>query len=123
MNWITAIIGIVISIYLGTVVGVYSVCIETPRLYKAKKYVFYVPFFMIMCIIYGLFSSNRDYRETMIKFLKTPYKCIIILSFFAEVVATERERKPKQTPQKRLVFDGVANLLYDVFQSRKSFYF
>ena len=67
MNWTAVVIGIIISIYLGTVVGLYSLCVENPKLHKAKKYTFYVPGFMILCIIYGIFSSNRDYRQTMIK--------------------------------------------------------
>ena len=42
MNWTAVVIGIIISIYLGTVVGLYSLCVENPKLHKAKKYTFSV---------------------------------------------------------------------------------
>ena len=50
MNWTAVVIGIIISIYLGTVVGLYSLCVENPKLHKAKKYTFYVPGFMILSV-------------------------------------------------------------------------
>ena len=116
MNWTAVVIGIIISIYLGTVVGPYSLCVENPKLHKAKKYTFYVPGFMILCIIYGIFSSNRDYRQTMIKFLRIPHKSIIMLYSFAEVIAEKKEKQPRKVPQRKAVFDGVANLLQNIFQ-------
>lgn len=123
MNWTAVVIGIIISIYLGTVVGLYSLCVENPKLHKAKKYTFYVPGFMILCIIYGIFSSNRDYRQTMIKFLRIPHKSIIMLYSFAEVIAEKKEKQPRKVPQRKAVFDGVANLLQNIFQSNQSAYY
>ena len=122
MNWTAVVIGIIISIYLGTVVGLYSLCVENPKLHKAKKYTFYVPGFMILCIIYGIFSSNRDYRQTMIKFLRIPHKSIIMLYSFAEVIAEKKEKQPRKVPQRKAVFDGVANLLQNIFQGNQSAY-
>ena len=123
MNWTAVVIGIIISIYLGTVVGLYSLCVENPKLHKAKKYTFYVPGFMILCIIYGIFSSNRDYRQTMIKFLRIPHKSIIMLYSFAEVIAEKKEKQPRKVPQGKAVFDGVANLLQNIFQGNQSAYY
>ena len=123
MNWTAVVIGIIISIYLGTVVGLYSLCVENPKLHKAKKYTFYVPGFMILCIIYGIFSSNRDYRQTMIKFLRIPHKSIIMLYSFAEVIAEKKEKQPRKVPQRKAVFDGVANLLLNIFQGNQSAYY
>ena len=123
MNWTAVVIGIIISIYLGTVVGLYSLCVENPKLHKAKKYTFYVPGFMILCIIYGIFSSNRDYRQTMIKFLRIPHKSIIMLYSFAEVIAEKKEKQPRKVPQRKAVFDGVANLLQNIFQGNQSAYY
>ena len=123
MNWTAVVIGIIISIYLGTVVGLYSLCVENPKLHKAKKYTFYVPGFMILCIIYGIFSSNRDYRQTMIKFLRIPHKSIIMLYSFAEVIAEKKEKQPRKFPQRKAVFDGVANLLQNIFQGNQSAYY
>ena len=123
MNWTAVVIGIIISIYLGTVVGLYSLCVEIPKLHKAKKYTFYVPGFMILCIIYGIFSSNRDYRQTMIKFLRIPHKSIIMLYSFAEVIAEKKEKQPRKVPQRKAVFDGVANLLQNIFQGNQSAYY
>ena len=123
MNWTAVVIGIIISIYLGTVVGLYSLCVENPNLHKAKKYTFYVPGFMILCIIYGIFSSNRDYRQTMIKFLRIPHKSIIMLYSFAEVIAEKKEKQPRKVPQRKAVFDGVANLLQNIFQGNQSAYY
>lgn len=123
MNWTAVVIGIIISIYLGTVVGLYSLCVENPKLHKAKKYTFYVPGFMILCIIYGIFSSNRDYRQTMIKFLRIPHKSIIMLYSFAEVIAEKKEKQPRKVPQRKAVFDGVANLLQNICQGNQSAYY
>lgn len=123
MNWTAVVIGIIISIYLGTVVGLYSLCVENPKLHKAKKYTFYVPGFMILCIIYGIFSSNRDYRQTMIKFLRIPHKSIIMLYSFAEVIAEKKEKQPRKVPQRKAVFDGVTNLLQNIFQGNQSAYY
>ena len=123
MNWTAVVIGIIISIYLGTVVGLYSLCVENPKLHKAKKYTFYVPGFMILCIIYGIFSSNRDYRQTMIKFLRIPHKSIIMLYSFAEVIAEKKEKQPRKVPQRKAVFDGVASLLQNIFQGNQSAYY
>ena len=123
MNWTAVVIGIIISIYLGTVVGLYSLCVENPKLHKAKKYTFYVPGFMILCIIYGIFSSDRDYRQTMIKFLRIPHKSIIMLYSFAEVIAEKKEKQPRKVPQRKAVFDGVANLLQNIFQGNQSAYY
>ena len=123
MNWTAVVIGIIISIYLGTVVGLYSLCVENPKLHKAKKYTFYVPGFMILCIIYGIFSSNRDYRQTMIKFLRIPHKSIIMLYSFAEVISEKKEKQPRKVPQRKAVFDGVANLLQNIFQGNQSAYY
>ena len=123
MNWTAVVIGIIISIYLGTVVGLYSLCVENPKLHKAKKYTFYVPGFMILCIIYGIFSSNRDYRQTMIKFLRIPHKSIIMLYSFAEVIAEKKEKQPRKVPQRKAVFDGVANLLQNIFQGNQASYY
>ena len=123
MNWTAVVIGIIISIYLGTVVGLYSLCVENPKLHKAKKYTFYVQGFMILCIIYGIFSSNRDYRQTMIKFLRIPHKSIIMLYSFAEVIAEKKEKQPRKVPQRKAVFDGVANLLQNIFQGNQSAYY
>ena len=123
MNWTAVVIGIIISIYLGTVVGLYSLCVENSKLHKAKKYTFYVPGFMILCIIYGIFSSNRDYRQTMIKFLRIPHKSIIMLYSFAEVIAEKKEKQPRKVPQRKAVFDGVANLLQNIFQGNQSAYY
>ena len=123
MNWTAVVIGIIISIYLGTVVGLYSLCVENPKLHKAKKYTFYVPGFMILCIIYGIFSSNRDYRQTMIKFLRIPHKSIIMLYSFAEVIAEKKEKQPRKVPQRKAVFDGVANLHQNIFQGNQSAYY
>ena len=123
MNWTAVVIGIIISIYLGTVVGLYSLCVENPKLHKAKKYTFYVPGFMILCIIYGIFSSIRDYRQTMIKFLRIPHKSIIMLYSFAEVIAEKKEKQPRKVPQRKAVFDGVANLLQNIFQGNQSAYY
>ena len=123
MNWTAVVIGIIISIYLGTVVGLYSLWVENPKLHKAKKYTFYVPGFMILCIIYGIFSSNRDYRQTMIKFLRIPHKSIIMLYSFAEVIAEKKEKQPRKVPQRKAVFDGVANLLQNIFQGNQSAYY
>ena len=123
MNWTAVVIGIIISIYLGTVVGLYYLCVENPKLNKAKKYTFYVPGFMILCIIYGIFSSNRDYRQTMIKFLRIPHKSIIMLYSFAEVIAEKKEKQPRKVPQRKAVFDGVANLLQNIFQGNQSAYY
>ena len=123
MNWTAVVIGIIISIYLGTVVGLYSLCVENPKLHKAKKYTFYAPGFMILCIIYGIFSSNRDYRQTMIKFLRIPHKSIIMLYSFAEVIAEKKEKQPRKVPQRKAVFDGVANLLQNIFQGNQSAYY
>lgn len=123
MNWTAVVIGIIISIYLGTVVGLYSLCVENPKLHKAKKYTFYVPGFMILCIIYGIFSSNRDYRQTMIKFLRIPHKSIIMLYSFAEVIAEKKEKQPRKVLQRKAVFDGVANLLQNIFQGNQSAYY
>ena len=123
MNWTAVVIGIIISIYRGTVVGLYSLCVENPKLHKAKKYTFYVPGFMILCIIYGIFSSNRDYRQTMIKFLRIPHKSIIMLYSFAEVIAEKKEKQPRKVPQRKAVFDGVANLLQNIFQGNQSAYY
>ena len=122
MNWTAVVIGIIISIYLGTVVVLYSLCVENPKLHKAKKYTFYVPGFMILCIIYGIFSSNRDYRQTMIKFLRIPHKSIIMLYSFAEVIAEKKEKQPRKVPQRKAVFDGVANLLQNNIQGNQSTY-
>ena len=123
MNWTAVVIGIIISIYLGTVVGLYSLCVENPKQNKTKKYTFYVPGFMILCIIYGIFSSNRDYRQTMIKFLRIPPKSIIMLYSFAEVIAEKKEKQPRKVPQRKAVFDGVANLLQNIFQGNQSAYY
>ena len=123
MKWTAVVIGIIISIYLGTVVGLYSLCVENPKLHMAKKYTFYVPGFMILCIIYGIFSSNRDYRQTMIKFLRIPHKSIIMLYSFAEVIAEKKEKQPRKVPQRKAVFDGVANLLQNIFQGNQSAYY
>lgn len=123
MNWTVAIIGIIVSGYLGTVGGIYSLCVETPRLYKAKRYVFYIPAFTVIFIVCGIFSNKKDYRTTVIKFLKMPHKCVIVLSFFAEVVAVEKEKRPKKIPPKKIIFNGVASLLHTVFQGNKYSYY
>lgn len=78
---------------------------------------------MILCIIYGIFSSNRDYRQTMIKFLRIPHKSIIMLYSFAEVIAEKKEKQPRKVPQRKAVFDGVANLLQNIFQGNQSAYY
>lgn len=90
MSWIIVIFGIILSIYIGTVIGIYSLCVETPQLCKAKKYVIYIPGFTILCTIYGLFSRNKEDRQIAKKFLRSPYKCIIVLVFFAEMIAEEK---------------------------------
>lgn len=123
MSWIIVIFGIIASIYIGTVIGIYSLCVETPQLCKAKKYAVYIPGFTVLCIIYGFFSGDREARQIISRFLRTPHKCIVVLGFFAEVITKEKVKQPKKRPQKKVVFGGVANLLQNIFRDVRPFYF
>lgn len=110
MNEIRIVVAIIVVFYLGTAIGLYSLCVENPTLLKAKKYVLYVPVFTLLCIFYGLFCGNKNYRRTVIRFLKIPHKTILLLYFFAEVVALEKEKTPKKSPKKKEILGGVVNL-------------
>ncbi|WP_143382863.1 hypothetical protein [Flavonifractor sp. An92] len=123
MSWIIVILGIIASVYIGTVIGIYSLCVETPQLCKAKKYVVYIPGFTVLCIICGLLSGDREDRQIIRRFLCTPHKCIIVLGFFAGVIAEEKVKQPKKRPQKKVVFDGVANQLQNIFRDVRPFYY
>lgn len=123
MSWIIAIIGIIVAVYIGTVIGVYSLCMEISELYKVRKYAVYVPGFMVLCIIYGFLSGNRESREIIIKFLRTPQKCMIMLAVLAEIVAKEKVKQPKKVLKKKVVFGDVVNQFQNGFRDVKPFYY
>lgn len=123
MSWTAVATGIVFSLYIGNAVGIYSLCVETPRLNKAKKYALYVPAFTVICIVYGILCGNKDRRKTMIKFLRVPHKNIIMLFFFADVIEVEREKRPQKVPKKKVVFDAVARQLPNIILGNRSFYY
>lgn len=110
MKYLIAPIGILLAIYLGNVLGIYSLCVDSPRLYKAKKYVFLIPLFLVCYSLYTIFLTDSEQRKSSIRFLMTPHKCTIVTYFFAEVIAIEREKVPKKTPQKIDVINSVFNL-------------
>lgn len=118
-----AIFGIIASAYIGTVIGIYCLCVETPQLYKAKKYVVYIPGFTVLWIVYGFFIGNKETRKIIIRFLCTPHKCILMLGFFAEVIAAEKIKQPKKRPQKKVVFSGVVNQVQNIFRDVRPFYY
>lgn len=123
MSCIGILLAIAVVIYLGTVIGLYSLCVENPRLYKAKKYVLYVPSFTLLCVLYGLLCGDQHYRRTVVKFLKIPHKSIIMLGFFAEVVATEKERRPRKALKKKAIFSGVVDLFKGIPHRNISIYY
>lgn len=123
MRWIIAIIGILVSLYFGTVIGLYSLCEETPEFYKAKKYVAFIPGFTLLFIIFGFLFGDKNDRAVLLHFLRVPYKCIIILAFFAEVVAEEKNKNRKKVPPKTAVFSGTFNLLQNILTDKKPFYY
>ena len=122
MSWNFALIGVLVSVYLGSVVGIYSLCIENPRLHKVKKYSFYVPIFTFFCIFYGIFSTKEN-RKIMLKFLFVPHKYLIILHFFAESIAKEKTRCPQRVPKRKVVFNGVISGFLSLLQGNKAFYY
>lgn len=115
MIWLAAILACVIVLYLGMMLGLYSICLENPRLHRAKGYVGYVPLFTFLVILYGLFSKEARERKIFRHFLRLPYKSMITLQFFAEVVAKEKEKHPKGAPSKKLV---LTNVLHGVRQNQ-----
>lgn len=118
-----AIIGIFGSLYFGTVIGLYSLCEETPKFYKAKKYVVFIPGFTVLFIILGFLFGDKDDRATVLSFLRVPYKCIIMLAFFAEVVAEEKNKNRKKTPPKIAIISGIFNLLQNILTDKTQFYY
>lgn len=123
MNGVAAMIGIFASAYIGTAIGLYSLCLEIPSLHKARKYVLYVPACTMLFVVYGIFSRNRDHRRTMIRFLRTPHKSIIMLGAIAKIIAEEKEKQPRRAPKKRVVFGGVISQFQMIFQGNRSLYY
>ena len=71
MKYLIAPIGILLAIYLGNVLGIYSLCVDSPRLYKEKKYVFLIPLFLVCYSLYTIFLTDSEQRKSSIRFLMT----------------------------------------------------
>lgn len=127
MKLLIAIIGILLSMYLGTVLGIYSLCVESPSLSKAKKHVFFIPFFLIFFILSGLFGHDKERRELVLAFLRIPHKSLIMLGAFACVMEKETEKKSKyhlrKIPPKRIIFGEVLSQLSSLFHNGFSIYY
>lgn len=120
MSWHMAVIGIVLAIYIGAVLGVYSICDEEPRLQKVKKYSQYIPAFVIICVIYGIVSSEEN-RKVILKFLKKPHKLLIMTLVFAEVIESEKEKKSYKAQCKKVIFNRVTSQFWPIFYKRSLF--
>lgn len=110
MSCLGAFVSILLVVYFGTVIGLYSLCVDDPRLHKAKKYVLYIPWLTLLCILFAFWDGIHLRKNALVKILRSPHKAIIMLSFFAEVVAAEKEKSPKKPPERKAVFDGVVDI-------------
>lgn len=118
MKLALVLIGITIAVYVGNVIGIYAVCDGAPNLYKAKKYVAYIPAFTFLCILSTMFCrefrNNEKSREVARGFIRIPHKSIWMAHYFEEVIAEEKVRVPRKKPRQRDIFGGVV----DLFQTR-----
>lgn len=88
---------ILVSVYVGNVLGCLVLCETIPELSKAKKFVWQVPLINFSYVMYILFSSQKkgDRFQSLISYLKTPCKNVIANYAMAEAVKESVAAKKK----------------------------
>ncbi len=105
---------IVISAYIGNILGCLMLCETIPELRGAKKFVWEVPIINFYYIIHILFSSKKkgNRLRTLKIYLKTPCKNILIANAIAEAargIALEKEKNNNRQSSKhtaRIFFEN-----------------
>ena len=77
---------IVISAYIGNILGCLVLCETIPELNKAKKFVWEVPIINFLYIMHILFSAKKMGKRlrALLVYLKTPCKNILIVDAIVE---------------------------------------
>ena len=122
MKWVFVAAGILAAVYLGTVIGVYTMCENTPALNRAKRFAFYIPlfaFFSPLPFIYlFLVCKDKEAKRLCIWFLRKPYKCLIVSHFFADVVLEAKKERPQRKPTNKAIFSGVFDSLENLSRAK-----
>lgn len=124
MKWMYAILGIVVAWYIGCAIGVYSLCESDPKLYRVKKYAFYMPLAYMCLIVHALKDlTNPENHDAAKMFLRSPMKCKIIVYCFAAVMAEKRDKYPRTAVVQRRATASWRNVLATLCSSMRTQYY
>ena len=96
---------VVISVYIGNVVGCLVLCETIPELSRAKKFVWQVPIVNLFYVVYILFSPQMTDRrlQALLLHLKTPCKNVLVICAMIETakeIAVEKRRSNNRQSSK-----------------------
>lgn len=108
-------LAILVSVYLGNVLGCLVLCETIPELRRAKEFVWQIPFIHLFYVIDILLSSKREDRlEYLLWYLKTPYKNVLVSCAVVETVKKRAAKKKKHNSEQ-----SGAHVAQTVFKSFK----
>lgn len=105
-------LAILVSVYIGNVLGCIVLCETIPELRRAKRFMWQVPLVNISYVAYVLFSSSKKGSrfQSLLQYLKTPCKNVIAIYATVDAVeesASEKKKRSRQQPgthMARLIF-------------------
>lgn len=90
--------GLLLSTYLGYVVGLSAYCDEVPELRRAKKEVWIVPLYLVIYPMFLLFADGiEDRMEAIMDFFRLPEKGAFFISVLGMLRTEERKKERNRT--------------------------
>lgn len=89
---------VIIFVYIGNVLGNAVLCETVPELAKAKKFVWFIPFFQIIYLVRLIITVQNNKLVLLYRYLRIPHKNIMVSYAFAQAskdVAAKRKQNPE----------------------------